>query len=343
MEDIYGYLKNTSKKIIIYGTGDGADKLYSVLASFNIKISGICCSDARYRKKEFYGFELIPLSAVRQEYGNDIIILTAFGSHDGQLMEDLRLLSGETELYIPDLPVSGDDLFTAKVYEEDKHKITLARSFLSDDFSRRVFDTVLNGKLSGKIDYFFENTIDRSLLPGEIFDGKKYKKYVDCGAYYGDTVDEFVDLMPDCERVIAIEPDKYNYRRLLKNISDERITPVNAAVGRDIGKAFFSGKKGRGSGVKSTGKDEIDIISVDSLGFIPDLIKFDVEGAEEEALNGCAEVVGYRPDIILSVYHRPRDFYELIIKAHDLLPGYRFYLRRFRCFPMWELQLYCIS
>ena len=63
----------------------------------------------------------------------------------------------------------------------------------------------------------------------------------------------------------------------------------------------------------------------------PDLIKFDVEGCEKEALAGARETITcFRPKIIISLYHRNRDIFELPIMLNKLLPKSKLYLRRAR-------------
>ena len=61
----------------------------------------------------------------------------------------------------------------------------------------------------------------------------------------------------------------------------------------------------------------------------PSIIKLDVEGAERETILGAMETIKhFRPVLILSVYHHPKDFFEIkpLIESLDL--GYHFLLRR---------------
>ena len=90
------------------------------------------------------------------------------------------------------------------------------------------------------------------------------------------------------------------------------------------------------------GKDTVTVRSVDSLADeIPlDLIKFDVEGAEAEALAGAAnQIRENRPDLIVSVYHRSQDIFSLPLLAKKLCPDYKLYLRREKYVPAWDVEL----
>ena len=75
-----------------------------------------------------------------------------------------------------------------------------------------------------------------------------------------------------------------------------------------------------------------------------DYIKYDVEGAEREALEGSREVIlRDNPCLLVSLYHRSRDIFELINYIKDEYPQYSLYLRRLRCLPAWEIDLICVK
>jgi hypothetical protein len=85
---------------------------------------------------------------------------------------------------------------------------------------------------------------------------------------------------------------------------------------------------------------EVPLITIDSLALSPDYIKYDVEGAEMEALIGSDEVISrVRPALLVSLYHRSRDLFEIINYLHDKYPFYKLSLCRLECLPAWELDL----
>ena len=72
-------------------------------------------------------------------------------------------------------------------------------------------------------------------------------------------------------------------------------------------------------------------------------LKLDVEGAEREALLGCARTIRrWRPKLCVSAYHRNEDLFALPLLIEQIAPGYRFYLRRFPYVPAWDVNLYCL-
>lgn len=75
---------------------------------------------------------------------------------------------------------------------------------------------------------------------------------------------------------------------------------------------------------------------------VPDFIKFDVEGAEKQAIMGCANSIrDHTPELQVALYHRSEDIFALPLQIHKLNPRYRFYMRRYPYVPAWDLNLFC--
>ena len=126
-----------------------------------------------------------------------------------------------------------------------------------------------------------------------------------------------VKCMPRLRRVIALEPEPHAYKKLsaLAEATERpRIEAYNAAAWERETELEFVTRSGRGSssaaamhaGAKAR---KVRALAVDGIADERvDLIKFDVEGAEKEAILGAAKTVRRdRPDLIVSVYHRTGD------------------------------------
>jgi len=96
-----------------------------------------------------------------------------------------------------------------------------------------------------------------------------------------------------------------------------------------------------------TGKEQsCPAISVDELAksIQVDFIKYDVEGSEKKALAGSQRTIERdKPDLLVSLYHRVEDLFALPLQIALMKQDYRFYFRRLRYIPAWDLNLYCIS
>ena len=91
---------------------------------------------------------------------------------------------------------------------------------------------------------------------------------------------------------------------------------------------------------------EVEAEALDNVlgGERVDYIKFDVEGAEKEAISGSLETIGkHRPALMISLYHRSEDIFELPLMIHERFPDYKFYIRRREYIPAWDTVLIAVK
>ncbi len=349
--DLWTYLASANKKIVIYGMGNGADKIISVCDSYGIEISDFFASDGFVRGQIFHGKRVMSFSEIKEKYGADnIIVLVAFASSLPDVMQKIADVSRECETYIPDVPVRGTNVFCDNFENEHKDKIDQAYRLLSDDRSREVFRGVIDFRRSGRLDILTSTANDRSEVMAELLNFDRYKVAADIGAYNGDTAKELTELCPHIERIIALEPDRRNFRKLSTYAETEkRVIPINAAAWKENTTLIFDDSGNRNAGLDEDGSSrrhaEVDAVALDSLiKEKVDYIKYDVEGAEKQAIEGTAETIKkYHPDLLISVYHRTEDLHELILQIHSIAPEYKLYLRRYPYIPAWDLNLYAIK
>ncbi len=349
-------LKNASKPIILYGMGDGAQKILNILNSLEIKVSGIMASDDFVRGHSFQGYEVKKLSDIEREFGS-VIILVCFGTYLPEVMEGIVEISKRHELYAPDVPVIGGGLFNKEYALENEENLQTVRSMLSDDKSKEVFDGWVEYRISGKPDLLLKNQTDKaeaydllSLTDNEI--------YADLGAYNGDTVEEFLQVTKyKFGKIYALEPDPRNYAKLKRRhyiLSPYDFRTYNAGAWECDTVMDFVSKGGRNSSLIPYEKGRpinpaqikhIEMRSLDSVlaGEAATLIKFDVEGSEYKAILGCKETIkSFRPKMIVSLYHRTEDIFELPLLIKQLNSVYKLYLRQHPYIPAWDMNLYCI-
>ena len=110
---------------------------------------------------------------------------------------------------------------------------------------------------------------------------------------------------------------------------------------------LFDGSGNRNSTLISKGIEvnrppktvEVDAESLDNAlgGERVDYIKFDVEGAEKEAIEGAfGTIEKHRPALMISLYHRSEDVFALPLMIHERFPDYKFYIRRREYIPAWD-------
>jgi hypothetical protein len=74
----------------------------------------------------------------------------------------------------------------------------------------------------------------------------------------------------------------------------------------------------------------IKVTSIDNFAKDMDigLIKLDIEGAESEVIEGALETIKkHKPLLIISIYHTPKDFFEIKPILENLNLGYKFMIR----------------
>lgn len=348
--DIWHYLLTTNKPIVLYGMGNGAEKIYNKLSSLKIKVSAIFASDEFVRGHSFLGYRVQRLSEIRSMY-KDCIVLLCFATSLDSVIERIVDISKNYELYAPDVPVAGNDIFDIEFARSNYNLINTAYNYLADDKSRQVFQDIVNYKLSGNITYLFNADTDKHEAFAQLLKLSPTERFLDLGAYNGDTVKELLEYTGGCaDGILAVEPDKRSYKKLCGYAQENSISflqALNCAVSCENTEKYFSNKGGR---MSSLGNDKgvlTQVKTVDSIcgeyNFKPTYIKMDLEGEEYNALVGASETVkALKPKFLVSAYHRSEDIFKLIIYIKQICPEYNVFLRKHKYIPAWDVNIYAV-
>lgn len=352
--DLWHYLQSEGRPVVMYGMGNGADKIITVCERYGVEIADFFASDGFVRGHSFHGKTVISYSAMKEKYqGQNPIVLLSFASSLPDVMALFKKVSDECELYAPDVPVFGETLFTIEFFTENRERFEAVYNMLADDESKRIYENVISYKLTGDIKYLWESESDKAQVYNEILDCGKIKSYLDLGAYNGDTIREMLLYSPHLTRAIALEPDARNFRKLSEYAqgSGIELKCINAGAWCENTTLLFDASGNRNAGIISKGNivskiKEVNVVSVDSVlcGEQVDYIKYDVEGSEQEALLGSAQTIkAHVPKLLVSLYHRSEDLFALPELIKEINPDYSLYLRRFPYIPAWDLNLYAIK
>lgn len=359
-EDVWQRLQRCEKPIVMYGMGDGAVKILQVMKRYGIKIEAMFASDEFVRGHQFMGYQVEKLSDLQKRY-DDFLIVMAFAVRDQPTVDRITALSKQYELVAPDVPVAGVNLFTMDFVQEHEEQLRQVEQLLADEQSRRVLHSIVNFKLSGKLEYLTECTTDPEEAYRCILKPTAEESFADLGAYRGDTIAELLHYAGGCQRVFAFEPDERTYRKLCAAVEEmglaDRAVCVQMAAYSHRELLEFDSRAGRQSalredslvtGVESAAKSRIRQVQGESLDHIAGgepvtFINMDVEGAERQALDGCREVIERdKPKLLIAAYHRSEDLFAIPLQIARMNPEYRFYLRHYRYIPAWDTNLYCV-
>lgn len=343
-KELWQYLKDTEKPIVLYGMGNGADKIISVLEKYNIPFKGVFASDGFVRNKTFHGFKISSLKELEEKFG-DMIVLLCFGSERPEVIEYIKGVARRHELYAPDVPVIGDGLFTMEFLKENAERFKAVYSLLADDLSRKTFKNIINFRLSGKPNYLFECSTPKDEPYKNFLSLDDNEHFMDLGAYNGDTVEDFITRIKNYKLITAVEPDAKSFSKLAANTENiENIKLVNAAISNICGIGFFDMKNGRNSSLGTSGT-EAQLITIDKLSenTPPTYIKMDLEGEEINAIRGAFNTItNHRPKMLISAYHRTDDILTIPEEILKIRTDYKIYLRHFSALPAWDINYYFV-
>lgn len=349
-DTLWERLRSTEKTVVMYGMGNGADKILAVCEHYGITVSDFFASDGFVRGHSFHGKRVLSYSEVKEKYGADnIIVLLSFASSLPDVLENFKRIAAECEMYAPDVPVCGDELFTYEYASAHADEIRAAYNLLADEESKRIFEYTLLYKLTGDISYLFDAESDKDEVYRSLLRADEIHTYADLGAYNGDTVRELMAYAPNLYEVVAFEPDRRSFRKLsefCESLTRPKVEKINAAAWSCRATLTFGDEGNRNSGLFAKGKSvDVAALSLDEAmdGRKVDYVKYDVEGCEREALEGSKNtVLSCKPRLLVSAYHRSEDIFALPLQISAMRPDYKLYLRRYPYVPAWDLNIICV-
>ncbi len=345
-----------NKPLVLYGMGDGADKLLRQLERLHLQPAGIFASDQFVRGQNFAGLPVLTYAEAKGRFG-EMLVLICFGTEQPDVLANIAKIAAEQELYAPHLPLFGSTLADEAFWQVYQEQLTAAATVWADAQSRAVYRNYLYYMWTGRIEYLQQATSPR-LAVWPLLDLQADEVYLDLGAYDGDTVEEFAALVQGSWRQIwALEPDAKNFAKLQARIAGlPKAQALPMAVYQSSGELIFNGQAGRNSAISELGAKakkqyavqgiSLDDLQRDYLHCMPTYIKMDVEGAEESALLGGRQLLAQtdrpRPKLAIAAYHRTEDIFKLPLLLKELNPDYHLYLRHHPYIPGWETNIYAI-
>lgn len=342
---IWEKLQADTRPVVLYGMGDGADKIYDECERHSIPVCDIFASDEYVRGQSFRGHRVLKFEDICEKY-SDCVILLCFAAFREDLLNKIYAISEKYTLFAPDMPLFGGGVFDGDMTNAGKIKKTC--DILADEQSRTVLYDIINYKLSGKIDYLRHCETDRDEIFKNIFRFGEHESFLDLGAYTGDTVAEFILLTGGkFDSITALEPDRRNFRKLKEyfdGLSDKRLACYNLGAWDKTCELAFSSSGNRNAHITDTG-NTVSVCAADELlnGKRITYIKMDVEGAEAKALLGLRKTLSdCSPALAVSAYHKTCDFFEIPLLIHELCPKHKIYLRHHPYIPAWETNVYAV-
>ncbi len=167
---------------------------------------------------------------------------------------------------------------------------------------------------------------------------------IDAGGGLGDTAWMFRKYVGADGQIFVFEPvasQKKTIELKCQELGWSNVTPVPYGLWDERGNANISVCSGRSTLHTPNVNDvsqSIETITLDQ--FVEennvqkiDFIKMDIEGAEQNALIGCRNVIEkYNPKLAISIYHLADDMVRIPEIINEMRTEYRFYLRHYTYF-----------
>ena len=330
-------LQHSSLPNYVFGGGSGAVSVANFLLKEGIGVEGFCESAYYYKpNKKILDRPVLLVDELLQQDKKHNLVIGASGKSIYPVIQAERKKGNDVFVFDTTKPLFQMSYDWVKENIDD-----LQRSFdlLADDLSRETFLSFIDDKahcvnvdIKPLWELWNSDQYFNDLYP---FDHFQEHALIDCGAWIGDTAEEFLSFLKDKNlqgKVYAFEPEPDNYKKLVTTA--ERVGNIECypyAVGDKKQDVFFNAGNSSSSSL-SSGADGIKIpmMPVDELLSNKEisLIKMDLEGNEENALNGMKYIIRQNsPMLAICVYHKVDDLIRIPNCINSNRQKYMHYLR----------------
>lgn len=335
------------KPVVIYGAARMGRLFKENLVKNNIKIAAFIDTNPDLWGRLIESIKVISPEEAKAEYFENPILVASL-LHETEIYETLKKMGFPLAYPLSFLNFKYPGIFISPEYHQQFDSLFEAESqseiietghLMADEESKRVLYNLIKFRLT-----FDKNCLKKikskgiQYFPPDIMSLSDEEVFFDCGAYTGDTVEQFNGVVSGkFHRVYSFEPDRGNFNTLKKvadKIDHNRVLPIQSGVYSFTGEIKFTENGSLDTRIANTESAiSLPVINIDN--FIkdketPTYIKMDIEGSEAEALNGAKETIKkYKPKLAISVYHKATDLWKLPLLINSLRSDYALYLRHY--------------
>lgn len=329
--------------VAVYGAGDTAERWFAPFLEGDVMPDCFIDDTPGKAGTLLYGKPVISFEEAHEECKSFLILLGSMVPRSKDIMADSLRKD----------PIEGACVcreWDEYVFCKHAEKILSVFDLLEDDISKATYANMILTRM-GEAAQNQELTFDRQYFGIPEFAEANFDEvFVDCGAYVGDTLEQFLFARSGVfKKVYAFEPVEKSFNAMRARVerlerewalSDGQIELIRAGVGE---RSYQTQLKRYGAGdVPATGEalsgesahGDIPVISIDDF-FAEQSITFlkaDIEGYEWKMLHGAKQVIKRdRPKLAVSMYHTPFDLFRLALWIKSVYPDYKFAARQHYC------------
>lgn len=320
--------------VVFYGCGAILNSIVETWNTYiNHKIDFCCDSDNSKWGKYFCGAKCLSPAELKKIKDQCAVFVTIgdFKQVFNNLIENQ--FPSVNLIYKYDLVTS--DFLSQNNHDEIMEKLCRTYNMLADQKSRIVFEAIINRAMgNGKNPYIMANVSEKNqYFPSDIIKLSSHEYFVDCGAYDGDTVNDFIAHTSSLfDAIYCFEVDENNFKLLQNNVGNisncDKINMFNIGLWDSECDITYSVGHSQSTVGEGTAKGHVvlldDILKKKKVSFI----KMDIEGAEQRALIGAQNIIkSQKPKLAICVYHNIKHLWEVPLYIKELVPEYNIYLR----------------
>lgn len=351
------------KQIILYGAGKLGDLAIDILKQIKIIPKYIIDRSPKKQGTIIEGIEIIsPDSIKKDDKDKSIFAVCTVNSPFGKLYEFLKSCGCKNVVPFFDLVEPYSDILginngwiCESISQEDKNNIVKIYKGFNDNISRALFLQVLYWRIKRE-EIVFENArvlVGEKFFPRDIMPQfKKDEYFVDCGAYDGYIINDFLKYCNyNFKKIVAFEPDYENYKALTKYVLSlnsnirKKIITHNYGIGDKHRRDHFYSGLGEASRFDNkANKSFAELNTIDNILGNENItyLKIHVEGYELKVLKGALKTIEInRPIIGVTIYHDEEGLWEVPKFLMENLEDYLFY-NRLHCYCGIASVLYAI-
>ena len=310
-------IKALGMPIFVWGGSTYGGVIKQYLRENGIKVDIRFVVDDEY----YTAGDFMPLSTFLERYADNSIMI--FGFYNYKVIQKKREVYSDKIKHLYDFHFTS--LGSNRLKWDKQDVISNLEGYrktyemLSDIKSKRTMELYLRAAVNGEFDKLFNECHSDISYFNEITEKQKIDILVDCGAFDGDSIHDFVNVFNDYEKIYAFEPDLSNRKRLEERIKNEVIKNVEVVpygAYKENTTLYFSNDGESSSHLDDDGV-AIEVTTIDQYGrdvFTGKsvLIKMDIEGSEMDALYGAQNTISnYHPCLTICVYHKEHDLIDI--------------------------------
>lgn len=271
-------------------------------------------------------------------------------------------IQASLEDYFKNFDYWGKLIIAENNYEELYNRAESLKNYLDDyiflydkleDYrSKKLLFAILNNwynfdfetlKTSGETNYLHYFDVD-------LINCDDKEVIVDLGAYIGDTIIDYFNTygISQYKKIYCYEITDESFELLKNNLAYyPNIEFIKKAVGNTIDNLYVnkSSVDNSANTISDKGETVIPVTTLDDdIKEQITMIKMDIEGSEQKALEGCKQhIINEHPKLLISVYHNHEDLWKIPKMINEMTDTYKFYLRYYgnNIFPT-EIVLFAI-